>query len=428
AALYAVAVRVRGPRLRPAASCEAVFLLGLVAACVPVGPALVPPRVVAGASADEAAQEPRLVWTFALPARGAIVSSPLVHGGRVYVAAAHDDVFRPYGRLYCLDRDTGKVAWTFDDGKKMKQAFSSPVVAGGSLYIGEGLHQDEGCKLYALDPATGAKRLEFTTGSHTEATPVVAGGRVYQGAGDDGLYCLDGKLAKVWNFPGFHIDAGPAVEGDGVFVGSGVGDAFKETAIFRLDAATGKVVWRVPTELPVWTEVLVSGGRVYAGMGNGRLNEEPERPTGLVVALDAKTGNEVWRVRLKDGVLGRIALDGSRLYVGCRDGSFYCLRRRDGSVAWSRDVGGPVVAGAALDRDGEETPERLYVTAVGGPLTCLEPAGGRVLWAKALGDGLTQVEAIATPALEVRGGARRLYVAVTLTSAARLGELRCYEE
>ena len=116
-------------RATSAASCEAVFLFGLVAACVPIGPVLVPPRVVAGGTADETVKEPRLVWTFALPARGAIVSSPLVHGDRVYVAAAHDDVFRPYGRLYCLDRTTGKVAWTFDNDKKMKQAFSSPVIA-----------------------------------------------------------------------------------------------------------------------------------------------------------------------------------------------------------------------------------------------------------------------------------------------------------
>lgn len=448
AALYAVGMRLRGPRLRPATSCEAVFLFALVAACVPMGPVLVPPRIVAGATDPENLKEPRLVWTFALPARGAIVSSPLVHAGRVYVAAAHDDVFRPYGRLYCLDRETGKVVWTFDNGKKMKQAFSSPVFVGGKLYIGEGLHQDEGCKLFELDPTNGTKKQEFETASHTEATPVVilpevgmpssgsqppvfptlAAGRIYQGAGDDGLYCLDTKFAKVWNFAGFHIDTGPAVDGDGVYIGSGVGDAFKETAIFRLHATTGKPVWRVPTDLPVWTELLVSAGRVYAGMGNGRLNEEPEKPMGLVLALDAKTGNEAWRVKLKDGVLGRMALDGLRLYFGCRDGIFYCLRRRDGSTVWSRDVGGPIVAGPALDRNGEDAPERLYVTAVGGPLACLDPMSGRVLWTKALSDGLTQVEAIATPALEVRDGVRRLYVGLTLTSAARLGELRCYEE
>jgi hypothetical protein len=38
------------------------------------------------------------------------------------------------------------------------------------------------------------------------------------------------------------------------------------------------------------------------------------------------------------------------------------------------------------------------------------------------------VELIATPALDVRGGARRLYVATTLVSAARAGELLCFEE
>lgn len=440
AAAYALYLRVRGPRLRPALSCEAVVLLALVLVSVPIGPNLLQAKAVIGgveAEQRETKTDVKLAWTFKLPERGAIVSSPLVVGDRVFIAAAHDDVFRPYGRLYCLKRDTGEVVWRFDNGRKMKQAFSSPVVANGRLYIGEGLHQDEGCRLYALDVRTGEKQGEFETASHTEATPVVEGDRIYAGAGDDGLYSLDrDTLTKVWQFPGFHIDTGPVVAGDGVFVGCGVGDAFKETAIFCLDAKTGKPRWRVPTELPVWTEVVVSEGRVFAGMGNGRLNEEPERPAGLVLCLDAAKGNEVWRVKMKDGVLGRLAVDRERLYFGSRDGHFYCLRRRDGGQVWRRDLGSIIVAGAALDRPAgtEATPERLYAVGVSGSLACLEPTTGKLLWARELVEGAaTQAEVIATPALDTARDAdgrlvRRLYVGLTLVSTARTGELRCYEE
>jgi len=427
AALYAAAMRWRGPRLQPAVSCEAVFLGLLVAVGLPLGPMLVPPRVVAGGQLSQQPTEVKLAWTFQLPERGAIVSSPLLHGDNVYIAAAHDSVFRPYGRLYCLDRATGQVRWTFDNGGKMRQVFSSPVIADGVLYIGEGLHQDEQCRLYAVDAVTGQKKGEYATGSHTEATPVVVGERIYQGAGDDGLHCLRrSDLSKIWVFPGFHIDTGPVVVGEALFIGSGIGDAYKETALFRLDASTGKRVWRVTTDLPVWTEVAVVGQRVFVGMGNGRLNEEAEKPLGRVICLDAATGNEIWKVKLPDGVLGRLSVDAGRLYVGCRDGKYYCLRQRDGRIRWRYDMGSPIVAGAAMQRDGLETPERLYVVSVAGLLACLDPLRGQAHWTHPLTDGTVPTEVIATPAVETREDADYLYVGLTTISSARLGELRCY--
>ncbi|MFQ3593319.1 MAG: PQQ-binding-like beta-propeller repeat protein [Gemmataceae bacterium] len=428
AALYVVVLRLRGPRLQPAVSCEAVFLGLLVAVGMPLGPMLMPTRVIAGAGGTVSPTRIELAWTFQLPERGAIVSSPVLDGENIYIAAAHDSVFRPYGRLYCLDRATGQLRWKFDNAGKMRQAFSTPVIAEGMLYIGEGLHQDDQCRLYAIDAATGVKKGEYATASHTEATPVVVGERLYQGAGDDGLHCIRrSDLTKLWNFPGFHIDTGPVVVGDAVYIGSGIGDAFKETALFRLDAQTGKRVWRVATDLPVWTEVAVVGERVFVGMGNGRLNEEPQTPLGRVMCLDAKTGNELWKVKMPDGVLGRLTVDEAQLYFGCRDGKYYCLRQRDGSIRWSADLGSPIVAGAALERDGLDTPERLYVVSVAGLLACLDPLSGRSHWTHALTDGSVHTEVIATPAVKSVAGVAHLYVALTMVSSARVGELRCYQ-
>jgi outer membrane protein assembly factor BamB len=429
--VYVLALRICGPRLQPAVSSEAILLGALVGVSLPLGPLLVPVRVVMGSSLPptEALREINLRWTFQLPERGAIVSSPLVAGDRVYIAAAHDSVFRPYGRLYCLNRATGEVIWKFDNGNKMRQAFSTPVIAAGTLYIGEGLHQDDQCRLYALDPSTGEKKGEFATGSHTEATPVVVGDRIYQGAGDDGLYCLDRPtLQKVWNFGGFHFDTGPIVVGDGVFVGCGIGDAFKETALFRIDARNGKAVWRIATDLPIWTEVAVVGERVFAGMGNGRLNEEPETPLGRVICLDARTGNERWKVKLPDGVLGRLTAEGGLLYFGCRDGAFYCLSQQDGSIRWKRDLGNPIVAGAGVDAPPGEMPSRLYVVSVAGLLAALDPLSGSMVWSKNLVDDGVKAEVISTPAVVRDGHKRQIFVGLTVISTARTGELRCYEE
>jgi outer membrane protein assembly factor BamB len=161
-------------------------------------------------------------------------------------------------------------------------------------------------------------------------------------------------------------------------------------------------------------------------MGNGRMNEEPETPLGRVICLDAKTGNDIWKVKMPDGVLGRLSVDEGRLYFGCRDGRFYCLRQGDGSIRWSHDLGSPIVAGAAMERVGNETPERLYVVSLGGLLACLDPLSGNAHWTHPLTDGTLPTEVIATPAVETREKVPHVYIGLTTVSSARNGELRCY--
>src|SRR5205807_2286647 len=85
-----------------------------------------------------------------------IASSPTVDGDRLFVGVVHGTAFRS-GALYCLDRATGRQRWMFNDGGAMKQIFSTPCVADGRVYVGEGFHVDPVCKLYCLDAETGRK-------------------------------------------------------------------------------------------------------------------------------------------------------------------------------------------------------------------------------------------------------------------------------
>ncbi len=431
-------VRVlRGPRSTPAVATEAIILTALVLMHTFVVPGL-RENSLAG-ELEGSASEIRVesVWTFRLPEKGGISSSPVVVGDRVYVAAAHDDVFRPYGAVYCLDRASGKQVWKFSDKGKMKQVFSSPVVVDGRLYIGEGFHQDAECRIFCLSADKGEKLWEFGTDSHTESTPCVVDGKVYCGAGDNGMFCLSAdKGEKLWNFPSFHIDASPVVVADRVFAGCGIGDEHKTTALFCLDTSTGKPRWRCNTDLPVWGRPVVLGGFVYAGTGNGRLNESDDRPAGAVLCVRASDGSEVWKRKMPDGVLGPLRADRDHLFFGCRDGYFYCSRRTDGAQVWRRRMGAAVVAGPALEAlpDGTSAAERLYAVGHEGYLGCMRPATGNLIWQLDLKDRTkSRVEVISTPALEVLtdkdGGAiRRLYVGLTLVSTGRVGELHCYEE
>jgi outer membrane protein assembly factor BamB len=320
-----------------------------------------------------------VVWTFEQPERGSIVSSPFVSDDRVYIPAIQDNGLSPTGAVYCLDRATGKPLWKFDDGGAMQQTFSSPCLDADRLYVGEGMHGNFHCKLYCLDASSGRKRWDFTASGHIESSPCVAVGRVFFGAGDDGVYCLDAATGhRIWQFQAqVHVDANPFAKGPCVYFGSGISKAYKKTAFFCLDAATGRMVWEKTTGLPAWGSPVVDGGQVFYGLANGRL--EPglvplARPEGALVCRNARTGDLLWSYKDTDAVFGRPASDAQSVYFGARDGFCRSLDRHNGEARWQVDLGSPIIARTELC-DGH-----LYVAASRGKVACLDALTGGELW------------------------------------------------
>jgi outer membrane protein assembly factor BamB len=318
-------------------------------------------------------------WVFQAPDLGRIVSTPLVSGDRIYVTAAHQAGFEAFGAVYCLDRATGtKVVWKFDNGGDLKQVFSSPCLADGRLYFGEGFHTDKDCRFFCLDAATGAKLWDVPTSSHTESSPAVADGKVFFGAGDDGLYCLDAKTKKeLWHFTGLHIDTPPVVVGKRLYAGSGYG----LYRAFCLDAETGKPIWEVELNLPSFGAPRVAGEHVYYGTGNGDFLKSEDHPAGALLCLEAATGRLVWRYDVPDAIHGQPAVDDRHVYFGARDRSFYCLGRKDGRLSWKRPLGSAIVASPELVRCaccGGST--SLYAVTSAGLVCCLDPDNGQDYW------------------------------------------------
>src|SRR5688500_8451590 len=93
-----------------------------------------------------------------------------------------------------------------------------------------------------------ARRLKvnwkFRTGGPVTSSPVVAGGQVFIGSADGFVYALrldNGR--KIWAFKtGDAVEAPPSVVGGAVVVGSSDG------VLYSLDAATGKPRWKYRTE------------------------------------------------------------------------------------------------------------------------------------------------------------------------------------
>jgi outer membrane protein assembly factor BamB len=82
---------------------------------------------------------------------------------------------------------------------------------------------------------------------------------------------------------------------------------------------------------------------------------------GYVSAIHSNNGEEFWRTKLREGVLGgsrgndvSVLIDGDQIYAGCA-GRIYALRVSDGQVLWSNDLKGMGFNEVALARQGTNT-------------------------------------------------------------------------
>lgn len=415
--------RVRGsqaPR-RALVTTEAVFVWGMALAGIAIGlvvfgpePANVignqvrsdwpvfrgnPARTGSLDPADPGPKQPRVLWSFQPGERyGRVIihSSPTVVDDQIYIGALNNILTLAKGYVYCINAATGREAgsaplkpgdrlWRFSANDALKPVFSSASVANGRIYIGEGYHQDQNCRLLCLDAASGQLIWSRPTASHVESSPCIDGSRVYFGAGDDGIICVDESVLEaspdgppsprtIWQVRGYHVDADPLLVGDLLYAGCVVGDIERELCALAVDIRTGQIAWKTPAPLPVPASPAYANGRVFFGLGNGKMTEDADNPQGAIWCLDAKTGARLWQVDVASSVLGVPVLDKEHVYFGARNGFCYCLNQQDGAVVWKKDLKSPISASLVLAGG------KIYGLTVDGKVFALAAADGQEIW------------------------------------------------
>jgi len=139
--------------------------------------------------------------------------------------------------------------------------------------------------------------------SYSQAT--LAAGRIFVGSWGGKVYSLDASSGCVhWFF-----DAGAGVRSAVTIAESGSRHlaVFGDMAanVFALDAVTGQLIWRVKVDdfpvARVSASPTVSNGRIYIGVASGEEGAaavptyECCRFRGSIVALDAATGKQIWK-------------------------------------------------------------------------------------------------------------------------------------
>lgn len=147
------------------------------------------------------------VWRFEKPGGPSGMGSPntpCVTQGRVYFVGTA-------GTLYSVDAATGKEAWRADasGGRKNAGFAASPLALDGKVIAGD-------AKLLAFDAATGARAWEADadTGNSSPA-PWTKDGRNFVIALGRDIACVDAADGKVvWRVAGVKTAASPAIAGD----------------------------------------------------------------------------------------------------------------------------------------------------------------------------------------------------------------------
>jgi len=170
---------------------------------------------------------------------------------------------------------------------------------------------------------------------------------------------VDGELlwAKETGEPAF---AGPVLSGDLLFVPG--------RSLTAVDAATGRVRWRWPTDYGVTASPLVHGGRVYAV-------EKGE----YLASLDAATGEEIWKVRTRATTSAPVVV-GDLVILGTREG-VKAFQVSNGTRRWTFKTSSPVVTTPAILAD------RVVVGDDARGVYAITTEKGREIWRRRIPDG-----------------------------------------
>ena len=188
--------------------------------------------------------------------------SPAVAGEKLIIASCS-------GKVYGLDRASGKPAWTYDTAEDGPRAefHGEAVSVGGNLIVPS--DSEAAANVYAFDAATGDAYWKMPFEGGVMSTPLVAGQSVIVAGAAGKLARIDAITGKaLWTAtpdgtrPLLPRISAPAMDAKRVYFTS------NDPRLFALDASTGKTLWKQDLPARINTSLAVHGGLLYGGGGN----------------------------------------------------------------------------------------------------------------------------------------------------------------
>jgi outer membrane protein assembly factor BamB len=292
----------------------------------------------------EGAASPNIVWRRQVGQgagrRGALVSTPIVADGRIYVYDAASVV-------HAVDQSTGRPVWRqamsgsaagarrgglFRGLERANATAGGIAFDGGKIFAGTGFGN-----LVALDAATGTEAWRIDTGAPIHSAPLAASGKVYVTNNDSELFAVNQANGTVdWTQSAIAEPARMLSSPSPALVGETLVAPFASGEIIAMVAANGRRLWSegltragTLTSLSAINDIAgrpaVASGTVFAASQSG-----------ILAAVDLRTG-----VRLWDRQFGSIQtpwVAGDFVFAVSTQGELVALDRKTGGVKWVRQL------------------------------------------------------------------------------------------
>ena len=321
---------------------------------------------------DEWSPEKNIIWKTELPGRGH--SSPIVWGNRIFLTSDVEGEVIPGQKAVHHVRN--KATWVHPDALSGDRKHTLKVICLDRV-SGKILWEKVAYEGAVLDDRH--KRNTYASG-----TPVTDGKYVYAFFESEGLYCYDftgkllwktsvGPIAKMGMGPG----TSPALFENMLYLQCDLEDGGVGGFLLAVDKRTGKEVWRVKRDQRKThaTPLIVQTGQRAELITNAYET---------IVSYDPKTGQELWQC---EGVKtwgipspvaghGMVFLTGGadrKRAIGIKLGG---VGKLDGTpnIVWSYTKGTAYVTSPILYGD------YLYLVSEKGILTCVEATTGKIVY------------------------------------------------
>lgn len=279
---------------------------------------------------------------------------PVVSQGTVFATHGPGQV--------AVEASSGKIHW-FVENEEEGATQIAPTVDENRLYLSIPFS-----RFIALDRATGNEVWRFQAKDSLDASSVLAEGRIYVGSAEaKTFYSLEAATGNlIWEKV---LDLEPnsvPLVADGLVVFSVHTLDSDKTEFIALDAETGNEVWRVPNTVSnssasVLDQTVIFGGGDF-----------------FAYALDLRTGRQVWKSSMEDkfGIRSMPAIAFGDVFLADRIGNIYRLDGKTGKRKWifsdtegTFDQSSPVVAG-----------KTLYIGSGAGFLYGVDVDTGKLVW------------------------------------------------
>lgn len=306
------------------------------------------------------------------------------------------------------------LAWNFTTGGAV---ISSPSVYDGIVYVGS---QDK--HIYALGAWSGNLIWKFKTLGTIESSPAVANGKVFTGCDDGYVYCLDAHTGRLlWKtFVNGNVEitygsavilrSSPAVVGNKGYVGS------LDGYLYALDVNSGIVAWKFKAEGAVMSSPAVADGAVYFSA------QEPT--SAAIYKVDADSGGLIWKKSVPyewqftggNDMLGSPSVAGGMIYAMSNMRTYYGINAASGDIVWNftDPAATEFLVTAPIYVDGE-----LYIIDK-YDITCVNASTGQLIRSFFTGDELYVAPSYSDNKIYVVTSQRNIFI-LNATGGEKLG-------